>query len=535
MVSPVYIEVPGSARPAHPDATLLGTAADEIAYVRLIYSRDAERDAQVAHFAKSFTLAADFLVQHGCRLTGTVNALSTAFRVPLFAASLPGGYTFRSRVPSGATSASYSVPAELSFVLAVLGLDTRAAAQPRPIIHPDAASPTALTPVQQDAAYGVTQPAGSALRGTIGSLGGGVSTADLTAATIATGRVTFHGVDGQTNAYTGNPNGADLENILDITEVCQGSAFGCDFVEGPNTDQGMYDVQEAMNALGNAAQSWSWGALLSQWAANAIAAFAALLAEATCPVFVASGDSGPGAGYPDSDGSAISVGATALIPGQSEQVWDDLNSGGGGSSGGFNTSIARPSWQPADGTNAGRGTPDIVLVGAPATGCPLILKGLHIVVGGTSEAAPQAQRHYLTMVASLGKVVHPLAPVLYANAACFNPITGSGLAGEYMAPNQTAPGAGLGSWNVAKLVAALSGGSTNPAPPSQPPTAPPTCPPCRSVADAEFAREDAELAALQAQYPAKGPAQFNANQMVGYLRTGLTTYSKPNLDGVLPA
>jgi subtilase family serine protease len=120
------------------------------------------------------------------------------------------------------------------------------------------------------------------------------------------------------------------------------------------------------------------------------------------PFFASSGDDGTGASWPASSANVIGVGGTSLVLGKdgsfmSETAWQ-------GSGGGVSAYEKAPAFQTAyniphdHGTGAMRAVPDVAYDANPATGFPVIHKGVWRTVGGTSAGAPQ-----WAAIATLGK------------------------------------------------------------------------------------------------------------------------------------
>jgi kumamolisin len=453
----------GSEKHAHPDAHIHGRSSPgEGLTVTIVPKVGGDVRAVENHYSRHFTVTHE----HGnLKVRGLLADHEAEFGVRLHQAVLPDGTHFRSRVGHLETTTSITVPDSLApHIVAVLGLDSRpfAVSHIRPHAGP---TPAAVqTPSGVSAFYGYPDVSGAGVTVGIVCLGGGYTGSDLQQAGINPNRVTFAGIDGGTNQYSGNPNSADGENYLDLTVILSGSGLSAKFFEGPNTDQAFYDIAAAILAdSGVACGSCSWGGPENQWSGQSIAAWNQLFAGATKPFFSASGDNGindntnsPVADFPSAGvgPGAIGVGGT-FISGGSERVWD--NGLGGGQAGGGFSSTPAPSWQL--GSPRGRGVPDISLNADPNSGYILIIGGRQVgPFGGTSAAAPMAARGYALMYSVLGKHVMPLAPTLYAHEATFNQI-GGGIQGEYGVPGQV-PGAGLGSWNLTRFMAAL--GPVNP-------------------------------------------------------------------------
>jgi kumamolisin len=202
----------------------------------------------------------------------------------------------------------------------------------------------------------------------------------------------------------------------------------------------------------------------------------AAMASAGISVFVSSGDSGNRSysnsntvtvSYPASDPYVTSVGGTTLTLNTSatitsETVWN-------GSGGGISTVFAKPSWQTV--SYAKRTVPDLCAAADPRTGALVVLNAKLYQYGGTSWSAPMmagfcARINQARASAGLGPV-GLFASKIYSLPSCFRDIT-SGSNG-YSASYGYDLCTGMGSPNVASLLAALTGTST-PAPTQSAPT-----------------------------------------------------------------
>ncbi len=108
---------------------------------------------------------------------------------------------------------------------------------------------------------------------------------------------------------------------------------------------------------------------------------------------------GKAVSLPAADPLATSVGGTTLSATlktgayQGETTWNEWNSGGGATGGGFSTIFARPEYQDGiPGTRTSRGVPDVAYDGDPFTGVPVVASEdggtLIVPVGGTSVGSP---------------------------------------------------------------------------------------------------------------------------------------------------
>jgi kumamolisin len=291
-----------------------------------------------------------------------------------------------------------------------------------------------LTATKIATAYNIPPGNGIGVKVGIISLGGGFSQTDLNNSMadlgLTTGNVTFVGVDGATNNYTGSNN--DIENTLDLVCVA-GMVPAANIVLYKGQNSGVYfssniSTANALNSnssFGNAIQAAvndncdvitiSWGGQESQTVSNVVSYcgdyLAAPLANAAAKnicVFVASGDYGSTAianasigvnvDYPSASNNVTAVGGSNLTLGAgntrsgTETLYNDGTAGG---SGGVSLVTPLPSWQanltyktyPGNvvTTLAKRGVPDI---SAPFNSYGLWLNGNIYGVGGTSGAAP---------------------------------------------------------------------------------------------------------------------------------------------------
>ncbi len=113
------------------------------------------------------------------------------------------------------------------------------------------------------------------------------------------------------------------------------------------------------------------------------------------PFFASSGDNGAGASWPAASPNVIGVGGTSIGANDKETAWS-------GSGGGVSAYEKEPSYQKSYSIpKAGgmRAIPDVSYDADPASGFPIVRKGLWRTVGGTSAGAPQ-----WAAIASLGNV-----------------------------------------------------------------------------------------------------------------------------------
>ena len=477
------------------------------------YAADPQDFDSLRTFAHEHGLAVDEAASSLSRRTlvlrGTAKAMEAAFGVSLHNYHhLKGNHHYRSFTGPVSVPAAHAEQIE-----AVLGLDNRPIATPhyRTLASTGHAAAQSFSPVQVAQLYNFPTSATGAGQ-TIGiiELGGGYEASDITeffgSLNLTPPTVVAVSVDGATNS-PGDPNGADGEVALDIQvagAVAPGAKIAVYFTT--NTDQGFTDaITTAVHDSANKPSviSISWGGPESSWTADALTALDNACQSAGAlgvTITVASGDSGSTDGgtgnnvdFPASSPHVLGCGGTELQGSgttiTSEQVWDDLASGGGASGGGVSTVFALPTWQvnakvPASTSRTGgRGVPDVAGDASPETGYNVLVDGTQQTVGGTSAVAPlwagllacvNQQR-----VTAGGTTAGFVNPTLYAQTGAFHDIT-KGNNGSF----QAAPGwdacTGLGSPNGTAIAAALgvSGGGSGGTGPVTPPTpvepAPPT-------------------------------------------------------------
>jgi kumamolisin len=380
------------------------------------------------------------------KLAGSAETMQKVFQTEL-GHYQDGKQEFRGR------SGMLHLPKDLSpIVEAVLGLDTRPAAQPRLVKHPEvAAASSSFLPNQVAQFYGV--PAGLTGAGeciALIELGGGFSPADTTAAFEALGisapKVVSVSVDKGVNKPKPD-DGADGEVALDI-QVAGGIAHGAKIAVyfSPNTDAGFVDaITGAAHDTTNkpSIMSISWGSAEANWTAQGLAAMTSALQDAATlglSVFVAAGDNlatdGVSDGkahvdFPASSPWAIGCGGTFItVKGNKvsrETVW---NRGTSGTGGGISDVYPVPTFQlnahlpvSYNGGRKGRGVPDVACVADPNSGYIIVVSGQREVVGGTSAVAPFWAG--LTALANQkgGKPAGFFLPFLYDNAKLLRDIT----------------------------------------------------------------------------------------------------------------
>lgn len=439
--------------------------------------------AAIRAFAQSHGLSV--AREHGARrtmvLSGTVAQFNAAFAIELQRYRYPGGF-YR-----GFSGPLHVPPQLLDIVEAVLGLDDRPQAGTHFRVRRPNAAPSSYTPLQIASLYGFPAGDGSGQTIALIELGGGFVASDLSAYFSGLGlgaqpTVLAVGVDGASNAPTGDPNGPDGEVMLDI-EVAGALAPAARIAVyfGPNTDAGFLDaITTAIHDTTNKPSviSISWGGPEASWSQQALNAFDQAFQDAAAlgiTVCAAAGDNGSSDGlagdhvdFPASSPHAIACGGTRLQASgtsiASETVWND-GPGAGATGGGVSAAFALPAWQQglavaktAGGATAlqARGVPDVAADADPQTGYQVRADGQDEVFGGTSAVAPLWAGLIARINAQKGAAVGFVNPLLYSNGAAFNDIT-QGNNGDFAA----APGwdacTGLGSPKGAALSKALGG------------------------------------------------------------------------------
>jgi kumamolisin len=457
------------------------------------HGADEEDVRLVREFARAHGLrvAAVHLPSRTIHLAGSVGDLARAFGATLYRYVGPRG-SYRGR------EGALLVPGTLrNVIVGVFGLDDRPQAIPHVRPRPTrAAAAPSYTPPQLAAAYGFPT-GGNGTGQCIGliELGGGYQASDLAtyfaSLGLVTPTVTPVGVDGASNAPTGNPSGPDGEVTLDVEvagSVASGARIAVYFA--PNTDQGFLDaVVAAIHDTTNAPNlvSISWGGPEETWSAQARTAFQSAFEDAASlgiTVLAAAGDDGATDGssngalevdFPASAPGAIGCGGTTLtITGSAitgETTWNELAHGEGATGGGVSEVFPLPSFQSgvpvpaAPNGFVGRGVPDVAADADPATGYGVLVDGQSLVLGGTSAVAPLWAGLLARINSILGTPVGFVTPDLYADASAFRDITTGGNGGYNAGPGWD-PCTGLGSPNGSALLAALQASPPAPAPPA---------------------------------------------------------------------
>jgi kumamolisin len=333
-------------------------------------------------------------------------------------------------------------------------------------------------------------------------LGGGWLTADMTKFFASIGqpvpKITDVSVDGTKNVPG---NDADYEVALDI-QVAAAAYYAA---TGKTAVVRVYWAQDIAPAVRKAAAdgcdvcSISWGADEATWGTAAGLDMEAAATAATTTgmvVFAASGDNDSSDGGPNPANvdlpagcpHVVGCGGTSLTQ-STETVWNNNpgQSSGEGTGGGYSTLFPAQAWQagvPPAPAGLGRMIPDVASVADPQTGINIVVRGVQLVIGGTSAAAPL----WSGLVAACGMKLGFITPKFYTAAADFTDIT-SGDNGVYKASKGPDPCTGSGS-PLGSAIASLLAGTVQPpaplpvppkppappAPPSKPP-APPAPPP----------------------------------------------------------
>ena len=456
--------------------------------------------AKIRQFAAEFGLQVkeENPARRSVVLAGTVGAFSRAFEVKLDRYEHPTKGSYRGR------TGSLTIPTELATVIeGVFGLDSRPQAKPHFRIRPKAtgqrqpraqqAGQESYDPTQVAQAYDFpARVTGSGESIAILELGGGFAPADLSAffgnLGLPTPQVTAIGVDGGSNAPTGDPSGPDGEVELDIEvagSIAPGAQIGVYFA--PNTDQGFLDalttaIHDA--TLKPSVISISWGGPENTWTQQAMNAFDSAAQDAATmgiSIFVASGDNGATDGdpngnltvdFPASCPHMTGCGGTKLVLSgstiQDEEVWNELNQQEGATGGGVSQVFPLPTWQQSakvpnsPSGQPGRGVPDVAGDADPTTGYNVLVDGSPTVIGGTSAVAPLWAGLAALINQSLGQPVGFLNPLLYGQvaSATFHDISIGGNGGYNATPGWD-PCTGLGSPDGAKLLGALGGASSS--------------------------------------------------------------------------
>lgn len=442
-------------------------------------SADIER---VQEFARRYDLTLDEAqaVRRVVRLHGRASDVGRAFGTDLRRFSHP--FT-----PYRGHRGPVRIPRDLAgIVVGVFGLDSRPQLRPhfRRNADPSAVGYSALTVAQ---AYSF--PSGLTGAGGCVALlefGGGFASTDLQtffeSLGMPTPNVVTVGVDGASNAPTGDPSGPDAEVELDIEIVgALAPAARIAVYFAPNTEQGFVDaLTTAVHDPTNrpSVVSISWGNPEPSWSSAARSALESVVQEAATmgvTVLAASGDQGASDGEPPGvltvdfpasspylvgcGGTRLELSGTTIV---SEVVWNDLSEGEGATGGGVSEDFSMPSYQAdaevPDAPNgfAGRGVPDVAADADPDTGYAVFIDGQSAVLGGTSAVAPLWAALIARIGQALGKPLGYVNPLLYPAPASstFHEITSGDNDGYSAGPGWNAC-TGLGSPQGTNLLTAL--------------------------------------------------------------------------------
>jgi hypothetical protein len=264
-----------------------------------------------------------------------------------------------------------------------------------------------------------------------------------------------------------DPGRADLE-VQTGTQIIAGAAPGARIriFHAANSEPGFLAAvkrarQDKVDAL-----AITWGNAENTWSPAFRAAMNAELracARQGISTFAASGDLGAGDGqrapttdYPAASPYVTAVGGTRMLARGDRLEEEAWNSTDGATGGGQSRTQPRPRYQEELAIpGSGRLVPDIAANADTATGFLVISGGQHLVVGGTSAAAPL----YAALAARFVEAGRPLG---FANAwlyaaprSVFNPVRG-GDNGAYAAtPHGYNLAVGWGSLNGEALLEAL--------------------------------------------------------------------------------
>lgn len=303
-------------------------------------------------------------------------------------------------------------------------------------------------------------------------LGGGWSPDDMHAFFQSIGQpvpsITNISVDGLTNQYGSDPQGADVEVTLDI-QIAAAAYFEA---TGKPAIIRVYWAQNIAPAVQMAANqgcrvcSISWGADEANWgetAAKEMAAVAVAAMNTGCRVIAAAGDNDSSDGgltpanvdLPASAPNVLACGGTSKPRnGGPEMVWNNNpgNADGQGTGGGWSTifpfnKLMQPGAPIASAPKgAGRMVPDVAANADPNTGYEVYVHGSWTVVGGTSCVAPL----YAGLLSAINSPLVYGKKRMWYHPAAFNDIT-TGDNGMYSAGVGPDPCTGLGVPNGASL------------------------------------------------------------------------------------
>jgi kumamolisin len=437
---------------------------------------------KVRRFAEGSNLAVGevSLVRRTMKLRGSPSDLAQAFGVELAEFEHPSGKYRGHEGP-------IQIPSQLSrVVVGVFGLDNRPLLRPHFRRNANRAA-VGLSVPTVGAAYGFPRnQTGAGVTIALLEFGGGYSLADIQQFSASLGlpapNVIPVGVDGASNAPTGDPNGPDGEVELDI-EISSALAPKARIAVyfAPNSEQGFVDgLTTAIHdtTYRPSVVSISWGGPEEGWSAQGLDALEEAARDGALQgvtILAAAGDQGATDGepagvltvdFPASSPYVVGCGGTRLqLSGStiaSEVVWNDLSQGEGATGGGVSEKFALPSYQSTANVPAspkgtpGRGVPDVAANADPETGYAVFVDGASAVIGGTSAVAPLWAALLALFAQALGKPLGYANPLLYSSnaEATFHQIT-SGNNGGYNARPGWNPCTGLGTPNGQSLLKGL--------------------------------------------------------------------------------
>ena len=376
-----------------------------------------------------------------------------------------------------------------------------------------------LTSQKISTAYNIPASTGAGVKVGIISLGGGFNQSDLNRSMADMGltapTITFVGVDGTTNTYTGNPNSADGENALDLVCVA-GMVPQANIVlyKGNNDSPAYFSSNPATAATLNANHSFantiqraidencdiitiSWGSneiysnvYYNYYCGDYLASTFANAAAKGITVCVSAGDYGSEnniaanvitADYPATNANVVVVGGTYLTLNSdntrlNETVYNQSEAGypaGFAGGGGISSFVSAPTWQQGltyqkwfkSNSSAGpvtsltnRGEPDIA---AAMNAYGVWINGTIYGFSGTSASSPIMAGIFARIRALTGnKLSSPqINSILYQNLNAFYDInTGNDdslLSTGYVASIGWDPVTGLGVPIGTALLAAV--------------------------------------------------------------------------------
>ena len=442
---------------------------------------------------QDYQIISRWLIQHGFKITrhdpnrlgitarGTTQRIATEMNVS-FAKVTANGKTFISAASAPSLPASVAAP-----IVGITGLQPHLQKQvhsrvavKKPLINNTAP----FYPSEILKAYGASNLTVSGAGQTIAIV---IDTppkiSDLTQFWTTTGvtqslnNITFvQVVQGQNPSLSGEES-LDTEWSSSIAPNAKVRVYVTTDLSDPNLDAAyMKIIADLPNVAGLNQVSLSYGGNeldTTNAQMNTDAQLFATLASAGVTVFASSGDNGskpdpfrmPQISSPSNDPNVTAVGGTRLFLTSagnvaSETVWS-------GSGGGVSTYFSRPAWQTGSGVPAGsfRLNPDVSAPADPNTGALVIQNGSQQTVGGTSWSAPVWAGFCALINEARAKASQPPVGVLGAKVypligtANFRDIT-SGNNGDYSAGAGYDLCTGIGTPNLANLIASLSGASS---------------------------------------------------------------------------